>query len=64
MAPIIPVNAGRFCNGTENAIMINAPEKIPAEPIPAIERPMINAVDVGATPQTNEPSSKIKMAVR
>ena len=41
-----------------------APEKSPADPTPAIARPMISAVEVGATPQINEPTSKMKMAVR
>lgn len=44
--------------------MTRAPAKIPADPIPAIARPMMRAVDVGAAPQTSEPSSKIPMAIR
>lgn len=41
-----------------------APEKIPADPMPAIARPMISAVDVGAAPQITEPSSNKAMAVK
>ena len=41
-----------------------APEKIPAEPKPAMARPTMRAVLLGATPQTREPSSKITMAAR
>lgn len=44
--------------------MISAPEKIPAEPMPAMARPMIRVVEVLATPQISEPSSKMKMAIR
>jgi hypothetical protein len=45
-------------------MMIKAPEKMPAEPNPAIARPMIKAVELGDTPQTKEPTSKIPIAVR
>ncbi len=44
--------------------MINAPEKIPAEPRPAIARPRIKAIELGAAPQIRLPSSKIPMAIR
>ena len=44
--------------------MINAPEKIPAEPRPAMARPTIRAVELGATPQTREPTSKMPMPTR
>jgi hypothetical protein len=40
------------------------PVKIPAPPIPAIARPMTSAIEVGATPEINEPSSKNAKAVR
>ena len=43
---------------------IGGPENIPAHPRPAIARPIIRAVDVGATPQTKDPSSKIPIADR
>jgi hypothetical protein len=41
-----------------------APEKIPAAPIPATARPMMRAVEFGATPQIREPISKMKRAMR
>ncbi len=44
--------------------MTRAPEKIPADPIPATARPMMRATEVGATPQMRDPSSKIPMAKR
>jgi hypothetical protein len=40
------------------------PEKMPAEPVPAMARPMIKATDVGAAPQRVEPTSKIPMEMR
>ena len=43
---------------------MRAPENIPAHPRPAIARPIIRAVDVGATPQTKDPSSKTPIADR
>ena len=43
-------------------MMISAPENTPADPIPAIVRPKINVTELGAAPQTAEPTSKIKMA--
>jgi len=42
-------------------MITRAPEKIPAEPTPAIARPTINAADDGAAPQTADPTSKIKI---
>jgi hypothetical protein len=44
--------------------MTNAPEKIPADPMPAIARPTMSALEVGAAPQTAEPISKMAIAVR
>lgn len=41
--------------------MMKLPEKIPADPTPAIARPTINATDEGATPHIRDPSSKIRM---
>lgn len=41
-----------------------APEKIPAEPRPAMALPTIRASEVGAMPQMKEPSSKMKRAIR
>ena len=45
-------------------MIIRAPEKMPADPKPAIARPRMRAVELGATPQTKEPSSKMPMAVK
>jgi hypothetical protein len=39
-----------------------APEKIPALPRPAIARPMMREVELGAAPQRREPISKSEMA--
>ena len=44
--------------------MMSAPEKIPADPRPAIARPMIKAIEFGAAPQIKLPSSKIPIAIR
>lgn len=43
-------------------MMRTAPLKIPAEPIPAMARPMMRAVELGATPQMREPTSKMNRA--
>jgi hypothetical protein len=40
-----------------------APLKIPAAPTPAMARPMIKVVELGATPQIREPTSKMKRAM-
>ena len=44
--------------------MINAPEKMPADPMPAMARPMMRATDEGAAPQMREPNSKIAIAIK
>ena len=64
IAPMKPVYIGRFTRGTLYATMISAPEKIPALPTPATARPMIRAIEFGATPQIREPNSKIPIAMR
>jgi hypothetical protein len=38
-----------------------APEKMKAAPIPAIARPTMKAVEVGAAPQMTEPTSKTRI---
>ena len=63
MLPIKPLYMGRFSSGTLYAKMMRAPEKIPAEPTPAMARPTMSAVLVGATPQMRLPSSKMMMVV-
>ena len=64
IAPITPIYAGLPCRGTVCPTIKMAPEKRPAEPIPAIARPRIRPVELGVMPQTNEPSSKMKSAPR
>lgn len=44
--------------------MMKLPENIPADPRPAIARPMIKAVEFGEIAQIKEPISKIKMETR
>jgi hypothetical protein len=64
MLPIKPLYMGRFSRATEWARIIRAPEKIPAEPIPATARPMIRVKLLFATPQMRLPNSKMPMAMR
>lgn len=64
MPPIRPIYVGRDRSGTVTEMIKIAPEKIPAAPIPATARPMIRVVELGATPQINEPTSKINRAMR
>ena len=64
MPPISPKKIGRLTRGTVLAIVTRAPVKIPADPSPATARPTMKAVEVGATPQTKEPSSKMNNATR
>lgn len=45
-------------------MMMRAPEKIPAEPIPAIARPIMRVGLSGAAPQMREPISNRAMAVK
>lgn len=44
--------------------MINAPEKMPAPPTPAIALPAIKTEEELAAPQIKEPTSKMMMATR
>jgi hypothetical protein len=55
---------GLCLNGTVTEMIKMAPEKIPAAPTPATARPMIRAVELGATPQMREPISKMNRAMR
>lgn len=64
MCLTMPVKIGLLTKGTAYAMMTRAPEKIPADPTPAIARPMMRATEVGAAPQTTEPISKMKIADR
>jgi hypothetical protein len=40
------------------------PEKMPAEPVPATALPIMNARELGATPQINDPSSNKAMLLK
>ena len=61
---MIPVNIGLFFGEAEKAMMVYAPEPIPAAPNPAIARPTMSALLLGETPQIREPSSKVKRLMR
>jgi hypothetical protein len=45
-------------------MMIVVPEKIPAEPIPAMARPTMKAWEFGAPPQRADPTSNMVIAMR
>lgn len=47
----MPMYAGRCRGESEKAMMVNAPEEIPAPPIPVMARPIINVRLFGATPE-------------
>ena len=49
----------RFDNGTENPIIVKAPEKSADAPAPAIARPIINIGELVAAAQTMDPTSEI-----
>lgn len=57
-------NIGRLWRGTMGIMIIMAPEKIPAEPSPAIALPRIKMGELGAAPQMALPASKITMDVK
>lgn len=64
MADIMPRYAGLRDSGITLVVMRTPPENIPEAPRPAIARPTIRAVELGAVVQTNEPTSNIPMAQR
>jgi hypothetical protein len=64
MEPMRPIKRGRLCRGMTWVIMTVAPFWMPADPIPAMARPTINEVELGAAPQTAEPISKITTAAK
>jgi hypothetical protein len=45
-------------------MMTVAPEKIPADPMPAMARPTMKALELGAPPHRAEPTSKMRIARR
>jgi len=55
---------GRNGTGATLATAVVAPVKRPAAPRPEIARPTITAADVGATPHTKDPISKIAKAIK
>lgn len=57
-------NMGRLCRGTMGIMIIIAPEKIPADPRPAMALPKMKTGEVGAAPQMALPTSKITMDTR
>lgn len=62
--PISPTYMGLLASGTICAIITVAPENMPADPIPAIARPTMKASELGAPPQTADPTSKMRIAIR
>ena len=64
IAPTMPCHNGLLCNGTVLTIMMIAPEKTPDDPQPAIARPTMKEVELGAAPQMAEPISNRPMQQR
>jgi hypothetical protein len=64
MPSVKPVYTGLFCRGTQCAMIIIAPDSIPAAPAPATARPAMSVMEFFATPQMRDPSSKTDMAAR
>lgn len=62
MDPKAPINAGLLASGTEYAMIVRPPLKMPATPAPATALPIINVVEFGAIPHISEPSSKTDTA--
>jgi hypothetical protein len=62
--PMRPVTRGRCFGLAANAMIVYAPDPTPAPPSPAIARPTMSTVEVGATPQIKLPSSNKKSAKR
>jgi hypothetical protein len=58
MAPIAPANMGLVRRGTEYAMIVKAPAKIPPAPRPEIALPTMNTLLSGATAQMRDPNSK------
>ncbi len=52
---------GRFANGTENPIIVRAPEKSAEAPAPAIARPIISIGELVAAAQTIDPTEEIEI---
>lgn len=56
--------AGLLSNGEIMVTVTSAPLKIPADPAPERARPTMKAIELGATADTREPTSKMKRATR
>ena len=59
-----PLYLGRDCSGTMMLISMKAPHAIPAPPIPAIARPTMRALEVGAVAQTIDPVSNTATSMK
>jgi len=64
MVPTTAMKMGRDWRGTAAPTTTKLPVRIPALPRPAIARPMIKVIEFGATPQSSEPISNKKRAIR
>lgn len=62
--PMNDVYIGRLRRGMMGRIIIILPVKIPAEARPATALPMIKVIELGAAPQTAEPTSKTTSETR
>jgi hypothetical protein len=62
--PNIEVYTGRLRMGMRGSKIITPPQKMPAAPMPAIARPIMKAVELGAAPQRADPTSKVIIEVR
>lgn len=57
----LPWNMGLFGSGIMGIMTIMEPEKMPAEPKPAMARPIMKTIDAGAAAQMTEPTSNTTM---
>lgn len=63
-APKEPWYMGRSRSGTVWNKMTLAPERIPEHPIPAMALPTMKTIELGAAPQTADPTSKSRQLAR
>lgn len=63
-APKAPWNMALFLRGISGTMITMTPENMPADPRPAIARPIINAIEFGAAPHIAEPASKMKRQMK
>lgn len=62
--PITLWYAGLLAKGEIIVMVTSAPLKMPADPAPERARPMMKAIELGATAEIREPTSKMKRATR